>query len=144
MNEKNETTGGEHNADTIADSEIIETPIHIKRGALTTVTNTITDGKVHTLESSECEILSLSLSEALRVIEATVKFLNQTKNEGRHEIRTNKDKENQKALQGILDVCNGKQEDSQHMDKTELGKFIFEIKNIFSTTIDKNTHTYIP
>ena len=42
--------------------------------------------------------LELSLPESLRVIEATAKYLNQTKNEGRHEIRTIKDKENQKLV----------------------------------------------
>ena len=46
--------------------------------------------------------IELSLSEALRGMEATVKFLNQTKNEGRQEQRTNKDKENQKIIDEII------------------------------------------
>jgi len=45
--------------------------------------------------------IQLSLPEAVRVMEETVKFLNQTKNEGRHEQRTIKDKENQKLVNKI-------------------------------------------
>ena len=53
------------------------------------------------------EEIELTLSEALRVIEATVKYLNQTKDEGRHEIRTIKDKENQKIVDELKkQFCN--------------------------------------
>lgn len=47
------------------------------------------------------DTLEISLSEALRVIEGAVKYLNQTKNEGRQEIRTLKDKENQKLRDAV-------------------------------------------
>ena len=97
-NEKNETTGGEHNADRPIKTqldlpyfkekgirELVYSPFEIFEGS-PTLGNTI----------------KLSLSESLRVIEATVKYLNQTKDEGRHEIRTLKDKDNQKVVNILL------------------------------------------
>jgi len=60
------------------------------------------DGEKYTKVISKT--LELSLSESLRVIEATVKYLNQTKNEGRHEQRTIKDKENQETINKILQI----------------------------------------
>lgn len=101
-NEKNETTGGEHNAE--------EKPIKIEKDTDTHIVLPTNFGELNvgvnldesieegTIEIHDKEYYELSLSEALRVIEATVKFLNQTKNEGRQEIRTNKDKENQNTV----------------------------------------------
>lgn len=51
------------------------------------------------------EEVKFTLSEALRVIEQTVKHLNQTKEAGRQEVRTTKDKENQKTISKLENEC---------------------------------------
>lgn len=111
------TTGGEHNA---------EKPIKIERDVRTsayyipdyskpnegrTRVSYQTPENLPKLDGNE---LDLTLSEALRVIEATVKFLNQTKNDGRQEQRTIKDKENQNRIDR-LDECIGEDEDGNIM-----------------------------
>ena len=99
------------NENRIGSGSPLEKPIKINRDFEDKMSATITaeiDGnslteKDFTITSQTSEEIELTLSEALRVIGATVKFLNQTKDEGRHEIRTIKDKENQKKLNQIRD-----------------------------------------
>ena len=126
MSNENETTGSEHNAEIqeckICKIEFIcpkgkvdlcqdcyNKPIQIERDVSTFSWTGRLDKEIHSpgrfsydtpdnhpkLEGNE---LKLTLAEANRVNEATLKFLNQTKNEGRHEVRTIKDKENQKIV----------------------------------------------
>lgn len=155
MSNENETTGGEHNAEKRPHYELLESlPIErpIKIVWDKTICKIRVGDKIETMEVDEKSMpkcaqlpcIYLSIPEFNRGLESYIDYLNQTKNEGRHEIRTIKDKENQIALQAILDVCNLKTKNTQNMTNTELGKFIFEIKSCFEKSIDKNTHNYNP
>ncbi len=76
-----------------------EKPIKIQRDVVYTPHQDSLDTLTsHQPEPYKHEYLELSISETNRVIEAYIKYLNQTKNEGRHEIRSIKDKENQKMV----------------------------------------------
>lgn len=93
MNEKNETTGGEHNA---------EKPIKILRDPDTYIPGLNIGVKFdETMDKGEVVIknieeLELTLPEALRLVEALTKQLGQLNNQTQQQIRTIKDKENQK------------------------------------------------
>lgn len=99
MNKKNETTGGEHNAENPnplhkMDYEILDKPIKIQRDYIFSTrgpNGEIIDVGVGTKEYE----LELSRKEAERVIEAYNKDNNRIKEEGRQGQRTLKDKENQ-------------------------------------------------
>ena len=67
------------------------------------VDDTIEEG---TMEIKDSEELELSLAEALRVIEETVKYLNKKNNEVQEHIRSNKDQENQKIVDKLLEKYN--------------------------------------
>ena len=99
------------NENRIGSGSPLEKPIKIYRdfeGEISAIISGQVDGirvnpKDWSITGETNKEVKLSLREALRVIEATVKFLNQTKNEGRNEARTIKDKENQHKLNQIRD-----------------------------------------
>lgn len=152
-NEKNETTGGEHNAEKeqpcskcgtpiigkgeedeicfdcylyppnkTSDEYYSKRPIKIQKDGRV-YHNCQSLGGISAFISKSGEKIELSLRDSLRVIEATVKYLNQTKNEGRHETRTIKDKENQKKIDELLETTHTTKDDK-----------VFTVKNIQFTS----------
>lgn len=95
-NEKIETTGSEHNAQSSEREE--KSIMSMKLTSDLTVTND--KGEEQSLKNMHVS-LHLKASDALFIVEGVVKHLNQTNNQLQQQIRTLKDKENQKTSDNI-------------------------------------------
>jgi len=111
MSNETKTTGGEHNAERPYYERLetpIEKPIKIVWDEITCKIRV--GDKIETMEvdrhslpkNLQSPCIYLSIPEFNRGLESYIDYLNQTKNDGRLEARTIKDRENQKIVDAII------------------------------------------
>ena len=83
--------------------------------------------------------MTLAPKEVLYLLECTIKKLNQQNNEVREHIRTNKDKDNQEAVDKIMHYLkDGLKSTTNAKEREEHQTIFFKIAPIFKKLLDKD------